>query len=478
MPWESGDLWPGTAGGAASPSWSLFLRLYVYAGIQSGTTFHWGPSSSSRLDAGNVYAKATSRAAPPALPGRLWVDLSCDVVDVDTHLGGTRPDGAIASSQAATAQLTLFDPDRIYDPLNPGSPFQYGGRSRLMPGTPILIWAEHLTQTGSSLLTEDSGRLLTEAGDRLVTEDASIAVSTYPIHKGTVDSWAEPWEQKPQDRRATVVSSDAVKDLVALDYGEQPPVGAGDTVPARITRVLTHYGWTGTTRLDSSTNTLQATTLATSAWELIGRASEDEAGFTYIDASGVLQFHNRDTWTTEPLPALTLGCPEGHDAMTAADVLAANLNIRNAVYAARTGGTQQVVRAEGSIDLFGLHSYKRTDLDLQSDALVASWAAFLVSLQGYPRARLETVTAFPAFTEALWPDLLGLKLVDDRVRILWTPPDDTPPVDTSGRAIGLDHKITRTSWETDIHLALADLFGVFHWGFHTNDKLTAGYAYR
>ena len=478
MAWEPGDAWPGTPGGAMSPSWSQYLTLYVYAAIQAGTTFRWGPHAADRLDVGNVYGPGTGAPGPPVPAGRLWVDLSCDVVDLDTHLGGSRPDGAIATSEAATARLSLRDPDRIYDPLNPASPFQYGGRSRLMPGTPILIWAEHLTFTGGELLTEAGDFLATEAGDQLVSEDDQTILTTYRLHKGTVDTWSAPWEVRPENRRANVVSSDAVKQLVALDFGEQPAVGAGDTVPQRITRILTHYGWTDPTRLDSSSVTLQATTLAVSAWELIGRAAEDEAGFVYLDAWGTLQFHNRDTWTTEPEPALTLGCPTGHDAMIAADVLAANLNIRNAIYATRTGGVQQVARSEASIAAYGLQTYKRTDLGHNSDAQVAAWATFLVTLQGYPRARLEMVTAYPAFTEEAWPDLLGLVLIDDRVRVLWSPPDGTAPVDTSGRAIGMDHRISRTSWETDIHLALADLFGVLHWGFHPNDHLTSGYVYR
>lgn len=480
MAWDPGDPWPGTLGGAQSPSWSQYLRLYVYAAIQAGTTFRWGPSPpADRLDAGNVWGPGTGAPGPPVPAGRLWVDLSCDVLDLDTHLGGTRPDGAIAVSEAGTARVGLMDPDRRYDPLNPESPFQYGGRSRLMPGTPILIWAEHITSTGSELLTEDSDVLATESGFQLVAEGSADTLTTYRLHNGTVDTWSAPWSAHPEDRRATVVSSDATKELVALDFGEQPPIGAGDTVPARISRILTHYAWEGSTRLDPSATTLQATTMARSAWELIGRASEDEIGFVYLDAWGVLQFHNRDSWAAKSEPALSLGCPEGHDAMVAVDVSAASLDIRNAVYATRTGGTQQVARAEASISFYGTQSYKRTDLGLQDDAQTAAWATYLVTLQGYPRARVDMVTAYPAFTEDIWPDLLGLVLVDDRVRILWSPPDGTPPVDTTGRAIGMDHRISRASWETDINLVLADLFqGILHWGEHPNDRLTFGYVFR
>jgi hypothetical protein len=484
MPWDPGETWPGTPGGASSPSWSEYLRLYVYAAIQSGTTFQWGPAPACLLDAGNVYGPGTGAPGPVAPTGRLWVDLSCDVLDIDTHLGGTRPDGAIATSEAGTARVLLMDPDRIYDPLNPESPFQYGGKSRLMPGTPILIWAEHVVNVGGSLLAESADVLTTEAGDQLITEDSAVTLSTYRLHNGTVDTWSSPWKAHADERRSTIVSSDAVKELVALDFGEQAPVGVGDTVDTRISRVLTHYAWEGLTRLDPSGITLQETTLAQSAWELIGRAAEDEIGFVYIDAWGVLQFHNRDTWSTGSAePAVIFGCgpdePEACDALIEAEVRAANLEIRNAVYATREGGVQQTSRSAESISLYGTHSYKRTDLGLQTDPQVAEWATYLVSLGAFPRATLEQVTIYPAFDEECWPPLLGLVLVDDRIRVLWSPPDDTPPVDTSGRAIGMDHRISRTSWETDIHLVLADLFGrVLHWGIHPSDLLDSGYVFR
>jgi hypothetical protein len=223
--------------------------------------------------------------------------------------------------------------------------------------------------------------------------------------------------------------------------------------------------------------------MAQSAWELIGRASEDEAGFVYVDAWGVLQFHNRDTWATSPDPTLEVGCgpafPNAHDILIEADVVAVNLNIRNAVYAARTGGVQQSARAEQSIELYGEHSYKRTDLGHQTDVQAGAWATFVVALQGWPRARVDRVELKPHYDETSWPDILGLVLVDGRVRVIWTPPDGTPAVETIGRSIGVDHRISRHSWDTDVYMVLADLFrGVLHWGSHPNDFLDNGYVYR
>jgi hypothetical protein len=435
--------WPGTPGGASSPSWGGDIRLYVWVAISSGSTFKWGQSATDNLDAGNVWAGGLAGPSPPT--GRLWVDVSCDVRSLETHLGGAKADNALSKAEASTCALTLADPERIYDPVNPDSPWQYAGRSRLAPGTPIWVWVEVLA--------------------------TPTTVTSWRMFTGSVDSWQEDWALRKSEREARVVASDAVKTLVNLDWGEQPAVGAGETVTQRITRVLTHYGYTGSTNLDTSAITEQATTLATSAWELVGRAVDDELGFTWIDRLGVLQFRNRDSWKVLSPPVLTVGCPDGYDSVIDAEVRASG-EMRNAVYASNTGGTTQVARSEDSITLYGTHGYKRTDLGMQNDGQAGAWATFLLQVNGYPRPHIQSVTLKPAFTPEMWPALLGLRLIQDRVRVQWQPPGE-PLIDGIGRVLGIEHSITRSSWETEVSLTMADLFArVFHWGTHPNDKLT------
>jgi hypothetical protein len=450
------DPWPGTPGGAYSPYWGGDIRLYVWAAILTGTTFKWGPSASDKLDFGYVWGKDTVARGPTDPPNRLWVDLSCDVQNLETSLGGSRADGAIAHAEAGTTTVRLADPNRIYDPNNPDSPFQYQGVTRLAPGTPLIVFAE--------------------------CWDGS-AITQFRMFTGTVDSWNEPWELHPDKRVAVVQASDGIKDLVRRDYGATASVGTGDTVDARIARILTYYGWTGPSVLATSTNTLQATTMAQSAWELIGRATGDEIGFTYLDYDGTLRFKNRDTWTTAPEPVLIVGCsPDesaSYDAMTEAQGLAASLNIANAVYASVTGGTVQVAKNQTSIDRYGILSYKRTDLGLENDSQAGAWASFLVSLQSWPRAHLDSVTLLPAFVPALWPKVLALKLITDRIKVLWTPPDASFTTEVTGRCLRVSHTVSRQRWEVGIGLVLADIVtSVMHWGAHPKDKLTAGNVYR
>lgn len=445
--------WPGTPGGAGSPWWGDNVRLYVWVAIQAGAGLHWGPHAADRLDAGNVWtAGAPVGPTPPA--GSLWVDVSCDVLDGRTDLGGGP--GNPYRAEAATAELVLRDPARVYDPLNPDSPYQYGGRSRLGPGAGVLVFAEALT--------------------------SPTTVARRTLHTGTVDTWASPWTPHPADRRARIVSSDNTKILVGLDQGEQPDVGAGDTSAERIARVLTHYGYAGPTRLDPGTVTLAATTLAQSAWELIGRAAGDEIGYVYLDADGALQFHDRETWAALPDPVVTVGCApgvDGYDIVTDAAVDASSLALVNSVSAARTGSFTVTVRSAASIELYGERGTKRTDLGLADDAQVGAWATFTLGLWAFPRARLTAVTLTPRFDPTAWYDLLGVELVVDRARVLWTPPGETVTYDTTGRVFRVAHRFSHTSWETTWGLAYADLYArVMHWGGHPLDRLDAGNVYR
>jgi hypothetical protein len=446
--------WPGTPGGAASPWWGDNVRLYVWVAIQAGTGLHWGPHADCRLDVGNVWASPAAAPGPAPPVGGLWVDVSCDVLEGATDLGGGPGDPYQA--EAATAELVLRDPDRIYDPLNPDSPYQYGGRSRLGPGAAVLVFVEVLT--------------------------SPTAIERVNLHTGTVDTWAAPWTPHPAERRVRVVSSDNTKILVGLDRGEQPDAGAGDTTDERIERILTHYGYTGPTRLDAGTVTLAATTLAQSARELIGRAASDEIGYVYLDASGTLQFHARSTWATLPDPVVTVGCApdvEGYDIVTDAAVDASSLALINSVSAARTGGTTITAVSAASVELYGERGHKRTDLGLADDAQVGAWATYTLGLRAFPRARITAVTLTPRFDPTAWAAVLATRLVADRARVLWTPPGEAVTYDTTGRVFRVSHQFSHTSWTTTWALAYADLYArVLHWGGHPFDRLTSGNVYR
>lgn len=455
--WNPSLPWPGSPGGASSPHWGGYVRLYVRAAIAAGNPWTLGPHKYDRLDAGNVMSGAAARAAV----SRLWADLSCDVVELSIVTGGSGGEGIFTAVDAGTCQVTLADPAGIYDPTNPDSPWTFAGRSRLVPGVPVEITAE-------------------------VVDAVTGEVTTHYLFTGTADSWGEDWTPHPSSRRCVMVATDPTKIWARFDRPEQPPAGEGDTTAQRIDRLVAFYGWAGgVDHGPVSTVTLAATTLAQTGWELVGRTLDDELGVAYFTPRGRLRWTSRSEWFATPDPIVELGCEAvsagAHDVIVDASPSNLDAHMRNVVRASRDGGTLQTAQSPASVGQFGTYEYTRTDLGVATDAQAAQWASDVVTVSAYPRVVLENVTLRPAISPSswdLWPILLDTRFVSDRVRVVWAPPDrPTAAVEAVGRVVGAEHRITRAAWELTWQLAAADVFGtarVFTLGPHANDRLDAG----
>jgi hypothetical protein len=421
------------------------------AGIATGTAFKLGPNPADRLDSGNVFGPITNDPVMPPVSG-LWIDLTCDVLSVAVEAKSSRSDAAVARMESATCTLIMRDPKRKYDPLNPSSPWMLNGSSRLTPGVPVKVWAE------------------------LVSTGDPVTITRFTLFTGTADSWEEPWTPHANARRATLIASDATKDLAQRDWGEQAAVGTGDTVNQRITRILSYYSYLGQTSLDTSTVTLQSTTLAQSAWELLLRSADDEIGLVFFRPDGVLRFVNRGGWSANTPPLVTVGCPDAqYDIVTAATPGSNAIDVRNSISAARTGGVAQRATSDASVAKFGMFGYGRTDLGLQTDPQAATWATFTLSFRAFPRANIQVVALVPALNENSWASVLALKRAEDVFRLKWTPPGSTDLYDVTGRAMGISHAISRTRWEVQWEVGLAAVSRkTFHVGAHAFDKLTDG----
>lgn len=466
--WSPGSPWPsGTPGGAAAPAWGGYVRLWIRAALQPGRTFHMGAHPDDRLDAGNVMGggAAVSATGKAGTGEHLWIDLTCDTIDAEISGGATGSAGIFTKADAATIKVTLADPTGKYDPLNGHSPYAYGGHSRLVPGTPVEAFAE--------VVNGDDGTW-----------------QRFYLFVGTADSWGEDWTPNPRERQCQLLATDITKQFVRMNRPEQPAVGAGETVQQRIHRIVDFFDWPGEV-IDppgGSTITLQATTLAQPAWELLNRTTDDEIGYLYFDAEGRLRWLNRDTWSVVSDPVLMFSCPyltgvDGLDVLTDAAPSTLDLQMRNTVYASRSGGTMQTALAQSSIDRYGSYEYKRTDLGLSSDTQAAQWAEYVVVLYAYPQISLSDVTMQPAVAERSWEPwegVLGLTMVTDLVRIHWAPPDRPEDViDATSRVVGYSHRIARGNWEVQWQLVGASALGlsgsVFTMGPHAQDRLDSGY---
>lgn len=416
-----------------------------------------GKHNYDRLDAGNVLGGGQMTPG-----GDLWVDIACDITDMEVISGASTSQGILSKPDAGTLTATISDPGGIYDPLNPAGPFSFGGRSRLVPGTPVEVFAE--------VVDGDLG-----------------TVSTHWLFTGTADSWEQDWTPSPSKRETKLIATDATKAFARLDRPEQPAQGDGDTTQQRIHRIVDFFGWAGVV-IDppgGGTVTYQATTLAQSAWELLNRTLDDELGYVYFTAKGELRWLPRSTWTTKVAASLTLGCGVGYDVLIDATPSAIDRQMRNAVYAARTGGTAQAATSQSSIDQYGRYDYSRTDLGLATDVQAAQWASTLVTLYAYPQVTLDDVTMRPDVDPQPWKPwkaILGFTPITDVVRVVWSPPDIPGGyvADVSSRAFGFAHNITRAVWEVKWQLVntrpAAQAGAVFTMGPHRQDRLNSNFV--
>ena len=461
--WTPLQPWPSsTPGGVAAPAWGGYVKLWVRAAIAPGLPFHMGPHSNDNLNTGFVLGPVSDTGTPSE--DELWIDLTCDVVDVDLQGGAASGSGIFAKSDATTMTVRLADPEGIYDPLWSGGPFAYNGRSRLVPSAPVEAFAE-------------------------VVDGPTGTVQTFPIFTGTADSWAQDWTPRPNTRQTTLIASDATKTWARFNAVEQPPTGAGDTVQQRIHRIAAFYQWQGTI-LDppgGSPRTLQATTLAQSGWEHLNRTIDDELGAIYFTPAGELRWVNREQLTTTGPPSLVLGC-EAVDAV-ASDVLIdatpskLDWQMRNDVHASIVGGVDQHALSPSSLDRFGPYGYKRTDLGLANNAQAAQWADLVVQMYAFPQVGIEDVTMLPAIDDKsweLWASVLGFVAWTDIARIVWAPPDlPAHVIDGEVRVVGVKHAISRSRWEVAWQTIAAGVLAssgvVFTLGPDTNDRLDAGF---
>jgi hypothetical protein len=486
-PWDPSKPWPGSEGGASSPYWGGYVRLWIRAALEAGRPFTAGPHANDRLDDGNVLAGGEAMRAelvPTTLDAelyeelgtldvpethapvdRLWHDLSCDVLDVEIAGGSTSSQGIFSQADAATCVVTLADPLGIYDPIVPGGPFAYGGRSRLVPGTPVEVWAE--------VVNGDDG-----------------TITTHWIFTGTADSWGEDWTPNPRERQAKLVATDETKRFIRYDRPEAAPVGANEKTGARVQRIVTYFDWRGPIIAPASggTVTLQETTLSDNAWEQLRKTLDDELGYIHVTSTGALRWLDRNVWTTLPDPVLVLGCddldPAYRDVLLDVSPSTLDRQMRNEIYAQREGGAVTTTSSASSIARFGAYDYKRTDLRLATDAQVHDWANLVLQFYAYPQIGLEDATIRPAIDARsweVWNSALELQYVSDLVRIVWAPPDlPDRVIDMRSRVVGQTHKITRRSWEMKLQLidaiALAFAGAVFTAGPHANDRLDAGFV--
>jgi hypothetical protein len=233
---------------AAAPGVRPFVELGVGASYDSTSTAQWDVDHWDDASAHWV----------SDLP--YWFDVTCHVQDVATFAGRER---AIDQFEVGTATISLDNRDGLFDfPLSMADLADDATLLSVRPGRSVRVGVEVPVDT-------------------LPPEPATRTVLLWA---GYIDA-ANPAYDAVEGDRMILECIDAKGDAGRAAIGAvAAPVGAAETVTARINRVLTAAGWPTYRRaVETSGVTLIATELGSQCVDLLNIAADSAAGSIYGD---------------------------------------------------------------------------------------------------------------------------------------------------------------------------------------------------
>lgn len=387
-----------------------------------------------------------------------WVEVTNDVIDqgVTISRGSSRNQGPYFRYEAGRVSFKLNNRTGDYDPSNMAGRFVIGGVTQLRPSLPVLVKAYY-------------------DGDY------------YVLFTGYVDKWEVTYPSVGTTVSYTDVSAvDGVGVLTAADPLESPEQGSGDTVVERIERVVDNVSWETDARDFQSTDlsTFLPTTLAQSAWSEIQLAADSVNGYLYLDRYGVLTYRSKAMFPRSPSLLFGDGGIPVLDAMISNDPS----QIYNVVKMAQAGGSQVNIQDEASISLYGMRTYSRTDLQVQSEEDVYNAAEYVLSQYGTIQLRVEQmkVELDDSSDRATWRQLLELEMLQ-RTRLSYVTTDGRS-IERDGLVRGYQLRISSRSWSWDVSTGqIPNRLGEFtldntllgvvsRWA--SNDDIRLAYAWR
>jgi hypothetical protein len=383
----------------------------------------------SAVDALTLDSSTKGRLSPATAPdvalglgdtlGYSWVSITDYVLEGLTfRRGATRAQGPFWRYEAGTATFEVDNLDGRFDPLNLSSPYVTAGVTELRPSLPVRICA-------------------------------NVNGAVEPVWVGVLDSIDLDYNSVTWST-ARFSCVDGTERLQAADLPEiQPPVGAGDTVAARIARILDRIGWPAAARdLDATTgNTLQASTLAAAAWADIQLAADSDAGYLWIDRNGRIVYRTRGYVPTTPSLTFSSDSTVSGLDFTSVDITRDVAQVFNSISLARAGSTQTTVQDVVSQALLGqVRGYSRSDLICETDSQLADVSSWILANFSSIITRIEQVKLSPpADTDLLatgyWLALVRLEL-GDVVRVAHRTPD--------GRTITVDAIVRGLAWSAGV----------------------------
>jgi hypothetical protein len=228
---------------------------------------------------------------------------------------------------------------------------------------------------------------------------------------------------------------------------------AGDLASTRISQILDAIAWPASMRdIDISATTVQANpTTSATALAKLQQATDSEYGAIYIDASGNMVFQNRAFTSSSIAASPTIfsddgtGIPYSQVRFLFNDDL-----VYNSGSVTRIGGSPQTSENAGSVALYFKHSYNRTDLIMQTDAVALDYVRAYIASRQATTTRTDMLslnlntTSAAGVTAALQLDYF------DPITVKSTQPaaTGTSTLDKTLQIFGVSHNVTPNNWVT------------------------------
>ena len=228
---------------------------------------------------------------------------------------------------------------------------------------------------------------------------------------------------------------------------------AGDLSGTRIGQILDSISWPASMRdIDAGQTTVQAnpTTLATGLAKL-QQCTDSEYGSMYIDPSGNFVFQDRAFTSSSIAGTPTVFADDGSGIpYSQIKWLFDDSQVYNSASITRIGGTAQTAENASSIALYFKHSYNRTDLIMQTDAVALDYARAYVASRQATSIRCDAVslnlntTSTAGVTAALQLDYF------DPITVKSTQPaaTGTSTLNKTLQIFGVSHNVTPNNWVT------------------------------
>ena len=394
--------------------------IRVFVDFDSDTAFETNPLILDSLTEGILN---TNRLGSGTLP----IEITSLVEKVAIRRGRNR---ITSKFEPGTADVVLYDQNGDWNPSNPLSPYY----PNLVPLRQIIIYA---TYGGSD----------------------------YYLFSGFIQSYDTGFYQGNYDvSQVTLRCVDAFRLFAGSIIKTVTGAPAGQDSGARVSAILDAIGFPLSLReIDVGNSTLQADPgTERDTLEALQTVENSEFGGIFLDGQGRVNFKNRTAMVSSPATAAWTFSDDGTNiSYTNADVKFDDTTLLNSVSITRTGGTTQTASDQPSIDKYFLHSGTRGDILVQSDSEALNQAKAILATRKDPEPRIDSIqlNLYDDANPQKPQSGINTELLDG-VTVVKTMPGSTSFTQSSV-VIGINHDITKSSWNTT---------------FFTSEPLLAGFV--